>query len=52
MLDEKISSPRWVVPVCPQQELDVLMTAAIQLYHTGKNFVSYDKDVLNVPDAC
>lgn len=41
MLDEKISSPRWVVPVLPQQELEVLMNAAIQLCRTGKNYVFY-----------
>lgn len=31
MLDEKISSPRWVVPVLPEQELECLMQAAIDL---------------------
>lgn len=35
MLDEKISSPRWVVPVLPEQELEVLMQAAINLCKTG-----------------
>lgn len=31
MLDEKISSPRWVVPVLPEQELECLMQASIDL---------------------
>ncbi|RZF45226.1 hypothetical protein LSTR_LSTR012649 [Laodelphax striatellus] len=30
-LDEKISSTRWVVPVLPEQELEVLINAAIHL---------------------
>ncbi|XP_054272313.1 probable ubiquitin carboxyl-terminal hydrolase FAF-X isoform X2 [Macrosteles quadrilineatus] len=37
MLDEKISSPRWVVPVLPEQELEVLMQAAINLCRTGQD---------------
>ncbi|XP_046668911.1 probable ubiquitin carboxyl-terminal hydrolase FAF-X isoform X3 [Homalodisca vitripennis] len=37
MLDEKISSPRWVVPVLPEQELEVLMQAAINLCKTGQD---------------
>lgn len=36
MLDEKISSPRWVVPVLPEQELEVLMQASINLCKTGQ----------------
>lgn len=28
-LDEKISSPRWVVPVLPEQELECLLQASI-----------------------
>lgn len=35
ILDEKISSPRWVVPVLPEQELECLMQAAINLCRTG-----------------
>uniref|UniRef100_A0A224XFS3 Putative ubiquitin carboxyl-terminal hydrolase faf-x n=1 Tax=Panstrongylus lignarius TaxID=156445 RepID=A0A224XFS3_9HEMI len=35
ILDEKISSPRWVVPVLPDQELETLMQAAIALCRTG-----------------
>nr|CAD7397023.1 unnamed protein product [Timema cristinae] len=31
MLEEKISSPRWVVPVLPEQELEVLLQASIEL---------------------
>lgn len=38
ILDEKISSPRWVVPVLPDQELEALMQAAIALCRTGKYF--------------
>lgn len=36
MLDEKISSPRWVVPVLPEQELEVLMLSAINLCKSGE----------------
>uniref|UniRef100_A0A146LHV0 ubiquitinyl hydrolase 1 n=3 Tax=Lygus hesperus TaxID=30085 RepID=A0A146LHV0_LYGHE len=35
VLDEKISSPRWVVPVLPDQELEHLMQAAINLSKNG-----------------
>ncbi|XP_063224287.1 probable ubiquitin carboxyl-terminal hydrolase FAF-X isoform X9 [Bacillus rossius redtenbacheri] len=35
MLDEKISSPRWVVPVLPEQELEALLLAAIDLCRKG-----------------
>ncbi|XP_059219639.1 probable ubiquitin carboxyl-terminal hydrolase FAF isoform X3 [Stomoxys calcitrans] len=34
-LIQKISSPRWVVPVLPDQELEVLLNAAIQLTAAG-----------------
>ncbi|XP_075145926.1 ubiquitin carboxyl-terminal hydrolase-like faf isoform X2 [Haematobia irritans] len=34
-LIQKISSPRWVVPVLPEQELEVLLNAAIQLTAAG-----------------
>ncbi|XP_039296311.1 LOW QUALITY PROTEIN: probable ubiquitin carboxyl-terminal hydrolase FAF-X [Nilaparvata lugens] len=36
-LDEKISSTRWVVPVLPDQELEVLINAAIHLCRTGQD---------------
>ncbi|XP_075236606.1 ubiquitin carboxyl-terminal hydrolase-like faf isoform X2 [Lycorma delicatula] len=36
-LDEKISSPRWVVPVLPDQELEILINASIQLCKTGQD---------------
>lgn len=35
MLDEKISSPRWVVPVLPEQELECLLQASIELCKKG-----------------
>ncbi|XP_023706840.1 probable ubiquitin carboxyl-terminal hydrolase FAF-X isoform X1 [Cryptotermes secundus] len=35
LLDEKISSPRWVVPVLPEQELEVLLQASIDLCRKG-----------------
>ncbi|XP_014223439.1 probable ubiquitin carboxyl-terminal hydrolase FAF-X isoform X1 [Trichogramma pretiosum] len=35
MLDEKISSPRWVVPVLPDQELECLLQASINLCKRG-----------------
>lgn len=41
MLDEKISSPRWVVPVLPEQELEVLMQAAINLCKTGIKYYDF-----------
>ncbi|XP_043475108.1 probable ubiquitin carboxyl-terminal hydrolase FAF-X isoform X1 [Leptopilina heterotoma] len=34
-LDEKISSPRWVVPVLPEQELECLLQASIDLCKKG-----------------
>lgn len=34
-LTQKISNPRWVVPVLPEQELEVLLNAAIQLTAAG-----------------
>lgn len=36
MLDEKISSPRWVVPVLPEQELECLLQASIDLCKKGR----------------
>jgi ubiquitin carboxyl-terminal hydrolase 9/24 len=35
MLDEKISSPRWVIPVLPEQELECLLQASIDLCKKG-----------------
>ncbi|XP_001604458.2 probable ubiquitin carboxyl-terminal hydrolase FAF-X isoform X1 [Nasonia vitripennis] len=35
LLDEKISSPRWVVPVLPEQELECLLQASIELCKKG-----------------
>lgn len=35
-LTQKISNPRWVVPVLPEQELEVLLNAAIELAQAGK----------------
>lgn len=35
LLDDKISSPRWVVPVLPEQELEVLLQASIDLCRKG-----------------
>lgn len=34
-LDEMISRPRWVVPVLPKGELEVLLDAAINLAKKG-----------------
>lgn len=39
-LDDKITSPRWVVPVLPEQELETLMQAAIDLSKKGILFLS------------
>ena len=35
-LDEMINRPRWVVPVLPKGELEVLLDAAIKLSKEGK----------------
>lgn len=35
-LDEMINRPRWVVPVLPKGELEVLLDAAIALCKAGK----------------
>lgn len=32
----KISNPRWVVPVLPEQELECLLNAAIELTQAGE----------------
>ena len=42
-LDEKISSPRWVVPVLPDQELECLLQASIDLCKKGKFFPFQDR---------
>lgn len=34
-LEEKISHPRWVVPVLPEQELEALLVAATELAAKG-----------------
>lgn len=36
-LEEKISHPRWVVPVLPEQELEALLIAATDLAAKGNN---------------
>lgn len=36
-LEEKISHPRWVVPVLPEQELEALLIAATEL--AAKDFI-------------
>ena len=35
-LDDMINKPRWVVPVLPDGELEVLLIAAIKLSETGE----------------
>ncbi|XP_047523488.1 probable ubiquitin carboxyl-terminal hydrolase FAF [Pieris napi] len=37
ILEEKISSPRWVVPVLPEQELESLLIAATELAAKGED---------------
>ncbi len=34
-LEQKINSPRWVIPVYPGQELEILLDAAIELCRAG-----------------
>lgn len=34
-LEEKINNPRWVIPVLPDQELQILLDAAIKLCRAG-----------------
>lgn len=36
-LDEMVNRPRWVVPVLPKGELEVLLEASIKLCRAGKN---------------
>ena len=36
-LDEMINRPRWVVPVLPKGELELLLEASIKLCRAGKN---------------
>lgn len=43
-LEEKISHPRWVVPVLPEQELEALLIASTELAAKGlllKIFFNY-----------
>lgn len=35
VLEEKVSNPRWVVPVLPEQELEALLLASIDLCRKG-----------------
>lgn len=41
MLHEKISSARWVVPVLPDQELECLLLASIELCKKGWYYYDY-----------
>jgi hypothetical protein len=41
-LDEMISSPRWVVPVLPGGQLEVLLEASIQLCKKGMSYITTD----------
>ena len=40
-LDEMINRPRWVVPVLPKGELEVLLEASIKLCRAGKIKTNY-----------
>lgn len=40
-LDSKISSPRWVVPVLPEQELECLLQASIDLSRKGTIYIVF-----------
>lgn len=40
-LEEKISHPRWVVPVLPEQELEALLIASMELATKGIEFFNY-----------
>lgn len=40
-LEEKINNPRWVIPVLPGQELQILLDAAIKLCRAGMLFELY-----------
>lgn len=47
MLHEKISSPRWVVPVLPEQELECLLQASIELCKKGYiSFINFQDNRL------
>lgn len=41
-LDEMINRPRWVVPVLPKGELEVLLEASIKLCRAGNEKISID----------
>lgn len=41
-LEEKISHPRWVVPVLPEQELEALLIASTELAVKGFFYFKYN----------
>lgn len=41
-LDDMINRPRWVVPVLPKGELEVLLEAAIDLCKKGVSIIVYN----------
>ena len=43
-LDEMINRPRWVVPVLPKGELEVLLDASIKLCKEGKHALNRETD--------
>lgn len=47
-LEEKISHPRWVVPVLPEQELEALLIAATDLAAKGNNKLTWINSVNKV----
>lgn len=56
-LEEKISHPRWVVPVLPEQELEALLIASSELAQkgmsifcvpSGKNATSLNLNLLQI----
>lgn len=46
-LEEKISHPRWVVPVLPEQELEALLVASTELALKGLILHSFILDISN-----
>lgn len=47
----KISNPRWVVPVLPDQELECLLNYAIELTKAGK-FCSQSNQIVYLIHGC
>lgn len=50
-LEEKISHPRWVVPVLPEQELEALLIAATELATRGLSLCLLLKKIVFIKEC-